>query len=484
MANRFQSILGGMIYTRDGTVPSIQGFPQLDEDALARELSVVARAEELAEEGQPASSAQEPESVERSISLAIERRANRAHEDYREQLGLYDSRIQRWQVSPAQQLAVESEGQNVIADYQVHISDDSTRLYGPQHHLRDAHQELQRFRREHRLTRPPLSLSPAQLLLRVLILAILLILETALNGMFFAAGSQAGLVGGVTQAFVFSFLNLGTAVLCARVGIAWGIHRRRWVQAAGLLMIVLLLAWCLTLNLTIAHFRDLYVQLEGEVSATQLFERLAAAPFGLDDFQSWLLFVLGLSFAIIAFVDALGLGELYPGYGRRADQWQKALDEYVNLRTNCLIELQELRDKAVGEMQEVVDAMQRSEYELHLAVTGRSRLHSDFRHYLDHLDDLRKLLTRQFRDVNERMRDSAPPSYFKQMPSRPSLLEPPKLETIGYTSTEIQERVIETMRTYIKRVNSEFKQALPLYKDPEAILQKSDQASEVASGIA
>ena len=44
-------------------------------------------------------------------------------------------------------------------------------------------------------------------------------------------------------------------------------------------------------------------------------------PFGLIEFQSWLLFVLGVVFSIVALIDGLIMRDKYPGYTPIVADW-------------------------------------------------------------------------------------------------------------------------------------------------------------------
>ena len=64
-----------------------------------------------------------------------------------------------------------------------------------------------------------------------------------------------------------------------------------------------------------------------ECSAMNTGFRLLNSPFGLTDFSSWMLVLIGSLFALIALFDGLKSDDKYPGYGAVVRKLKDALDE-------------------------------------------------------------------------------------------------------------------------------------------------------------
>ena len=69
-------------------------------------------------------------------------------------------------------------------------------------------------------------------------------------------------------------------------------------------------------NLAVGHVRFLYEQGFTDEAFNVGFENFLASPFGLTDFYSWVLVIVGLFFAVVALFDGLNIDDAYPGYGK------------------------------------------------------------------------------------------------------------------------------------------------------------------------
>jgi hypothetical protein len=127
--------------------------------------------------------------------------------------------------------------------------------------------------------------------------------------------------------------------------------------------------------------------------------------------------------------------------------------------------LQATRDGAVADMTSVLNAMNNAEYELTLAVTGRSNLHRNFRAYLDHLADVHARLVRQYRETNAKARSEAAPPRFARAPARPEFLSAGALDDMPELTTDERGKVLERMEFFIKEVNRKYEEAVQRFQD-------------------
>src|SRR5262249_25956247 len=134
-------------------------------------------------------------------------------------------------------------------------------------------------------------------------------------GSFFAEGSESGLIGGLAQAFVLSLLNVGGAVAYGIYGARLLCHRQWSVRVLGITTTLAYAMFALALNLTVAHFPDLYVMNAGQVRADDVLQRLANGPIRFRDVQSWILGIFGVGLSLGVLIDAFGLDDPYPGFG-------------------------------------------------------------------------------------------------------------------------------------------------------------------------
>ncbi|GFM37667.1 hypothetical protein [Desulfovibrio psychrotolerans] len=127
-----------------------------------------------------------------------------------------------------------------------------------------------------------------------------LVMETLMNGVLFASGSERGLLGGVTQALFISIINLllsfGLGYLLKRKNTKQGVEKG--VYSGALLVSHQAAAW-LT-NLAAAHYRSAVAVLENYQAANKQFlVRMLTHPFQIETFESFILLILGM---VIAYV--------------------------------------------------------------------------------------------------------------------------------------------------------------------------------------
>src|SRR3954452_6943647 len=87
-------------------------------------------------------------------------------------------------------------------------------------------------------------------------MAFLIVVEGVINAVFFASGSDLGLLGGAMLAAAFSAVNVLLAGLNGWFPLRWAHHRNVGVKFIGGLVFPALLFASVALNLFVAHYRD------------------------------------------------------------------------------------------------------------------------------------------------------------------------------------------------------------------------------------
>jgi hypothetical protein len=174
--------------------------------------------------------------------------------------------------------------------------------------------------------------------------------------------------------------------------------------------------------------------------------------------------MLGLALSIVSLIDAAGLNDPYPGYGKLGRRHKDAVQEFAEHNSRCLRGLQSLRDSAVADMTAVIEVMRSSEYDLRLAIEGRERLHQNYVAYLDHLAGAYQQLLRRYREANQAVRTTRDPAYFHDWPARSAFLGTSALPPLQELSADARSTVIKRMEYYIGKVNEAFEDALGRYK--------------------
>jgi hypothetical protein len=65
----------------------------------------------------------------------------------------------------------------------------------------------------------------------------------------------------------------------------------------------------LALNLSVGHYRDLFIEHQGVVPMSVLLARFRVGPFGLSDAESLILVGLGCAFSLFAAIETWGLDD-------------------------------------------------------------------------------------------------------------------------------------------------------------------------------
>jgi hypothetical protein len=474
----FSDIFASMKRMAEGVLPSMQAFPPIDVAALSANLRINKRAQEHAAQERPTSSSQFPDDVELDIEDELDRRARKATEEYQAQRDLYDGRIRGAVVSGDQRVLVDAAGENAIADFKAETLNNLNRLHVLQEHVAQSESEFREFRSLNNLTRPA----------RInehggrtwLVLALIIVGESILNGQFFAQGSEAGMIGGVIQAVVLSALNVGAATLYAFWLLPQLFHRRFSRKALGILGSLLFLLWLGFLNLAIGHFRDLFVERAGDVTMATFLERLLDAPFALRDVESGLLVMLGIGLGIGAMIKVALFQDLYPGYARLGRRRQDAIDRFTSAQELCLVELVKLRDQAVADMTAAIEAISRAQYELEMAMTGRQRLHNNFVAHLGELSKTHSRLISEYRQANTAHRKTPPPQFFASVAPAPASTRPAELTNPSIVSSDVRQEAVTRIEHYIRAVNKEFETALAAYQSVRDLTSSPKSANAAA----
>lgn len=260
------------------------------------------------------------------------------------------------------------------------------------------------FKHSNSLDREPDVLSPRARAVAWGLLVVLLLIESSLNAVFLAAGSEAGLVGGWGLAIGFSFVNLFLPVFIfgrfSRLVNHVAIPRK----LIGVAVILLWVAFAVVLNLGLAHFRDASEALVEDAGAAA-FERFREAPIGLAGFESWLLFVVGFSFSGFAFLDGVKLrGDAYPGYYKKYQKMEAARTEYEEAKARVLDDLRDIREECLGVIERTAHKAKRQPVERRRVLEHEDQVLRDFAAWVEQLERFGTMVVDEYREANQAVR--------------------------------------------------------------------------------
>jgi len=239
-----------------------------------------------------------------------------------------------------------------------------------------------------------------------------LFVETLLNGAMFQHVAD-GLVGGIMQAFFFSFINVLLGLSMGFIGLKNIIHKNHLRKALGGISILILTICGLGWNGFVAHYRELAtdsVGIERVDAAKHMFEH----PFDLATVESFALLFFGiLIFFWMAYKAYCTFDDPYPSYGKCDRKQRKAREEYGD-------EQQDLRE-LIGE--KIAEHRERYEDRIVEETNKADRAERNLEALLAHREDIiasmsarvnkGNLLLGLYREVNSRIRGGVRPKHFK-----------------------------------------------------------------------
>jgi hypothetical protein len=269
--------------------------------------------------------------------------------------------------------------------------------------------ELSDFKSRNRLTREPRL--PKNRFLSFSLLLVVLVTETGFNALFFAGGSDLGLMGGAGTAFVLSVVNITMGTLA---GLALRfMNSRRWFLAVmGFIGFLCAGSAIVTVNAVITHYRELYQSTGDATSVVDAWSQLRAAPFDVRSLWSWFLFALGLGISGTAIWKGYAFDDPYPGYGPAARRRNDAVEAYNG-------EHQALVDEAADIAGDYSDKAKRAIENLRSASSTRQQIQNArarmLASYVAHENDLAQAaqqLRTTYREANLASRTLPSPAHF------------------------------------------------------------------------
>lgn len=386
----------------------------IDTEKIAKETNLEEEARRMGEANLPASG----ETELCGIETLILRRVERARQDFlawgADQFKVLSQEVERRDITPIVNKAgqADREFERMASSLLAEKDKVLTELAAA---ANTSAAELNEFRSRHRLNRQAIYPDGAGTFFRVSVLVLLVVIEAALNAVFFAKGLSTGLVGGFVYAGAFAFANVAFACVWGRWMLPNLHHRHPFRKLLGALAVPAAGATALAVALLIAHFRDA-LTLDLADAPRAALESLRDTPFVLQEVQSWVLFGVSLLFALIALVDSFGLDDAYPGYGAVDRRKKVAFNAYVLELEDVRTALQQLKDEALAALERAMAESRAGLQALHEAMEQKTTTGTRFRNVLADVDNCLDTLLRRFRDINKLHRATPCPAYFAERP--------------------------------------------------------------------
>lgn len=265
----------------------------------------------------------------------------------------------------------------------------------------------------------------------------LFVVESVVNAVFFAAGSDFGFIGGWINAMQYAGVNLAVSFFLALFVIRQINHINIPHKVFGAIGLIVLIVFIPGFNFFVGHFRELYAVAPEEAQSVAVTAFLDH-PFTLATVESWLLLALGMIFAGIAAIDGYRFDDPYPGYGRISRRWKDAESEFVEEKEELRNELAKKLESKLSQLDNSSKVVVGREEELNNLATMAELVKDRLASHLSLLEKTANVVLRSYRDINQRARSTPSPAYFENSYSLPVTLSPNLPDTL--TTDEVNER--------------------------------------------
>jgi len=430
----------------------------IDVDKLAEELGLAREAARLGLAGLPS-----PDSV--SISgpeAAIVQRVEKARQDYVDwavmRLSVLNQNIARRDVTRDVQNAREA-GHSFERKASRVLDEHNAILNNLADDRRSINAELAEFRETNGLKRNARYPSSGRAFFLYGVLAALVVIEGALNAMFFSQGMDTGLVGGFLMAAALASANVAVAFLLGKFPIRFLGHVKLSWKLFGATAAAFAISCMLLMGLGIAHYRDALTN-DAAVPAQAALATLLNEPLHLRDVFSWPLFAISVIFATLSIFDGLYSDDLYPGYGAIARRAAEVEDDYEDELASVREELEELKDEELATLEKTMQRVQSGSTDFGSLIEDKRSARSRLSTALRDADHSLEALLRKFRTENELHRDGkARPVYFDRLPA----LSPLQLPDFDTAEDELalatQKELIESLLLDVEQIRAQIQGA-------------------------
>lgn len=441
---------------------------RLKEEAVSRGISNL-----------PPKEAKNFDDIEQKVVSYIDSEVHKATESYHDHMISFEQRINRLHaaghVGTIENIATKAEG-----DFALLVRRDASNLHAAKIAVRDSEIDLHAFKTENSLNRS--ARYPESLFFYYAIAFFLVTIETGVNGFFFAKGHEMGMLGGGFVALIPSFLNVLTGYFLGNFGCRLAVNKSALKRYTGMVLCAFLPIWCMGFNLLVAHYRTAMAgMIDADVgdAAHIAMETFRSTPFGLEDFESWLLLIVGCVFCLIATLDFWKMDDPYSGFGERSREHEGKRRLYAYMKEDSLIELNKLHNDNLEALEEASNLLNAKVNEANTIVDSQSRWRLLFAQHLTHLEDAGRQMLAYYRTQNMTSRTEEIPSYFNDQwnITKPVLSETSvdfKVALSGFQSEA--ETMREIYSSCVNRISNGFHKALQEYKtieqlEPEGLRQ-------------
>ncbi len=463
-------LLGLANQPRHDYSPGTDIFLELNADRVAAELQLAQHGPERGSQNRPAQDAQTPDDVEHRIVEKIEGHKQDAHRLYLEHLHTYDQRMAALDFEE-RFAVIRQAAPEAVGDFKAEAALGRDELFALRRRVVDSEKEREHFRTVNRLVRQARVASTGSMVLKIGVLAVMFVVEIAVNGSFLAKSNPLGPLGGAVDAVTFAALNILASFLCGLVMVRLLNRRNLFLKFLGLVGLAGYLAFAVGLNLVLSHLREIPASAAGD-TGQEVLAKMLQAPLVLNDVMSWAFFCIGFIFSLVAMYDGVVFTDPYPGYAGVEKRWTEANRKYREGKSELVDRLRIIRDGAIEAMNAAARDLSVRRGEFDGILKGRSRLAQRLVEHQNHIGRTCNALLTVYREANRRARHTPAPKHF----DRPYEIERviPASEGTEETARErLRQSITESqqiLEAQIKAIHEAFEAAAKTYREMDELI--------------
>lgn len=383
----------------------------IDTNLIARNLDLDRLATENGSLNSPPSEAETFDPVEQKIIQEITSEWTWHGGELINQLQSYSQRLNEYSVQ-AELVRLKVKGNNALAQLRSASHVAHAELGPLWEALQNTRQTLDQFRQRHKIERAPRESSNRWTSFGLLF--VMIAVESVFNGLFFAEGSEFGLIGGIGTAIGISISNVAFAFILGWGVIRWIHYRNIFAKLGGVVVATIGIISISALHAFAAHLRDATAGVGEERAMSVAIQSLTNAPWQLSSLESFYLFGLGMLFAFLALWKGYTFDDPFPGYGAYWRQFNDARDTYIEEHAKLFDDLETIKEDTLENLDSGIKTLPGLPQQAQSIRAYRDATIAKFRAYESAVQTAANELLSRYRQRNQSARTTPAPHHFKQ----------------------------------------------------------------------
>lgn len=403
--------LSNILLKHDPYKDGDSAVPKPDYQYISDKLKPAKKGRERGEKNLPPLGVNGPDEIELEIITTYQEISDKASESVRTTLKTYNERLMGFDLTGMLE-DIRDTCRSSITDFIAEIIKAKEEIITSRDRVQSKANDLKLFKEENDLIRSASYPNRNHKIFSYGLLLFLFLVETIGNAVFLSKGNELGFLGSYTEAIYISFINIGTAYLAGVLATRHMFHKNKIQKLFGFTVLLAALSLSGMLNLLVAHYREISGAGFFSTAGNVAIQKILNDPWGLESIQSWILFLAGWLFWLIALVDSHKLDDNYPGYGKVARAAEQAKDDYAYFKSEVIDELKYLKDESESDIKEIRDRLGDVQGQISSILNDKNLLQEDYANFTQKVKHQFNLMIQSYRDANREARNRAP-SWFK-----------------------------------------------------------------------